>query len=160
MPKSLAILLATLPIVSLEAQSTIDAATAMNMINGCAAHAKSKGQSHAIAVVDAGGHQVATWRMDGNAPGIMEFALQKAAAVAYWRFSTEQMETSAKATPGFANAPRVVTVPGGLPVFSKDGATFLGAVGVSGEAAQDDVACARAAVTSAGLSLAPSPRSK
>jgi len=153
MRRYLVIFLAALPIVSAGAQSTIDAATAMSMLSGCAVHAKAKRQSHAIAIVDAGGHQVATWRMDGNGPGIMEFAVQKAVAVAHWRFSTEQMEASAKSTPGFANAPHVVTVPGGIPVFSKDGMTFLGAVGVSGEAAQDDVACARAAVTAAGLSL-------
>jgi len=155
MPKSWLFLFALIPFTSLRAQSTIDAAAAMKMINACAAHAKSKNQSEAIAVVDAGGHQIATWRMDGNGPGIMEFALQKAVAVAHWHFSTAQMETSARSTPGFATAPHVVTVPGGIPVFSKDGMTFLGAVGVSGEAPQDDVACAEAAVTAAGFVFKP-----
>lgn len=91
--------------------------------------------------------------MDGNTSGVTEFAMQKAAAVAHWRFATAQMEAAAKATPGFANAPRVVTVPGGVPVYSADGTTFLGAVGVSGEAAQDDAACGEAAVNAAGLSV-------
>ena len=134
-----------------EAQGSIDAKTASKMIDGCVAHSTAKIQSHAIAIYDAGGHAIALLRMDGNSPGVTDFAMQKAAAVAHWRFSTAQMETSAKATPGFANAPRVVTVPGGVPVFSADGTTFLGAVGVSGEAPQDDASCAEAAVKAGGL---------
>jgi uncharacterized protein GlcG (DUF336 family) len=90
--------------------------------------------------------------MDGNPPGVGDFAMQKAAAAAHWRFSTAAMAASVKETPGFANAPLVVTVPGGIPVFSSDGKQFLGAVGVSGEAAQDDAACAEAGVKAAALS--------
>jgi glc operon protein GlcG len=131
--------------------TTIPADVASKIVEGCVAHAKAKGQSHAIAVADNGGHLLAFLRMDGNASGIGDFAVQKAAAVASWRFSTAQMAISAKDTPGFASAPHVVTVPGGLPVFSADG-RFLGAVGVSGEAAQDDVDCAEAGIKAAGLS--------
>ena len=148
-----ALLLMT-PMFDAHAQASLDAPTASRMIEGCVAHSKAKGQSHAIAIYDTGGHPVALLRMDGNASGIMAFAMQKAAAVAHWRFSTAQMETSAKATPGFASAPHVVTVPGGIPVYSTDGKTFIGAVGVSGESAQDDTACAEAAVKAVGLSLA------
>ena len=138
---------------SARAQNAIDAATAQRMIDGCVAHSKTKSQSHAIAVYDAGGHPVAILRMDGNSPGVTDFAIQKAVAVAHWQFSTAQMETSAKATPGFANARNVVTVPGGVPVYSADGKAFIGAVGVSGEAPADDAACAEAAVKAAGLSV-------
>ena len=42
------------------------------------AHSTARSQSHAIAVVDAGGHLVAALRMDGNGYGIMDFALAKA----------------------------------------------------------------------------------
>ena len=150
----LLILLTAAPAVA-EGQASIDAKTASKMIDGCVAHSTAKRQSHAIAVYDAGGQPVALLRMDGNSPGVTDFAMQKAAAAAHWRFSTAQMETSAKSTPGFANAPRVVTVPGGVPVYSADGTSFLGAVGVSGEAAQDDAACAEAAVKAAGLSISP-----
>ena len=135
------------------AQPELTAAAAAKIVDGCAAHAKAKGQSHAIAVHDDGGHPVALLRMDGNAPGIMEFATQKAVAVAHWRFSTVQMAAAAKETPGFADAPHVVTVPGGIPVFSADGQRFIGAVGVSGEAPADDAACAEAGVRAAGLSI-------
>lgn len=143
----------TLPLPSAGAQGRLSAQAASQIIEGCAAHARSKQQSHAIAVYDDGGHAVAFLRMDGNAPGVGDFAMQKAAAVAHWRFSTTNMAAAVKETPGFANAPLVVTVPGGVPVFSKDGKQFLGAVGVSGEAPQDDAACAEAGVKAAGFSV-------
>jgi len=90
--------------------------------------------------------------MDGNAPGITAFAMEKATAVALWHFSTANMAAAAKETPGFGNAPHVVAVPGGIPVFSAEGKQFVGAVGVSGEAPVDDAACAEAGVKAAGLS--------
>ena len=130
---------------------TIDARAAQAIIAGCVAEASGRMQSHAIAVVDSGGHLVAALRMDGNASGIMDFALAKAKAAAAWGFSTAQMLVSAKETPGFANAPHVVTVPGGIPVYSADGKARIGAVGVSGEAPQDDAACAETGVRAAGL---------
>jgi glc operon protein GlcG len=134
------------------AQSDITARVASQIVDGCAAHAKGKGQSHAIAVYDRGGHPVAILRMDGNPPGVTDFAMQKAVAVAHWQFSTANMQTAAKETPGFGSAPSVVTVPGGVPVYSPDGKQFGGAVGVSGEAPNDDAACAEAGVKAAGLS--------
>ena len=136
---------------------SLDAAAARRMVDACVAHARSKGQSQAIAVVDEGGHLVALLRMDGNAPGVTEFAIQKAVAVAYWHFPTAEMENAAKATPGFRDAPRVVTVAGGVPVFAGDGQQFIGAVGVSGEAPSDDADCARAGIEAAGLLAARKP---
>jgi glc operon protein GlcG len=142
-----------LPLRPAAAQLTADAAS--KIVDGCRAHARAKQQSHAIVVVDAGGHPIALLRMDGNAPGVGEFALKKAEAVAAWRFSTADMVAAARDTPGFATAPHVVTVAGGVPVYSADGRDFLGAVGVSGEAAADDAACAEAGIRSAGLQPAP-----
>lgn len=141
-------------VAGIEAQTpaaTLNAATATSIIEGCASHSRGRNQSHAIAVYDAGGHPIALLRMDGNSAGATEFAMQKAAAVAHWQFSTAEMAGAAQATSGFANAPRVVTVAGGVPVFSADGRTFLGAVGVSGEAPEVDAACAEAGILAAGL---------
>jgi glc operon protein GlcG len=140
------------------APTKLTADTASQIINGCVQHAKAKGQSHAIAVVDAGGHLLAFLRMDGNPSGIGDFALEKAKSVASWQFSTAQMQLSAQDTPGFANAPHVVTVPGGLPAFSANG-EFLGAVGASGEAPSDDASCVEAGITSAGFLTARPRRS-
>jgi len=133
------------------AQAALDARGAQAIVNGCAAHASSKMQSEAIAVVDTGGHLIATLRMDGNSSGIMDFAVAKAEAAAAWGFSTGQMVDAAKGTPGFANAPHVVTVPGGVPVFSADGKVRIGAVGASGEEPADDAECVEAGVRAAGL---------
>lgn len=135
-----------------DAQGTmLDARLAQAIVAGCATHAAAKKQSHAIAVVDTGGKLIAALRMDGNGWGIMEFSLAKAEAVAAWGFGTAQMAEAARNTPGFANAPRVVTVAGGVPVYSTDGKNRIGAVGVSGEAPQDDAACATAGIAAAGL---------
>jgi glc operon protein GlcG len=131
--------------------ASVDARAAEAIVAGCAAHAAVKRQSHAIAVVDLGGHVVASLRMDGNSYGIADFALAKARAAAAWGFSTAQMAASAAATPGFGDAPHVVTVAGGLPIFSADGMERIGAVGVSGEAPADDAACAEAGIKAAAL---------
>ena len=139
------------------AAAQLDAATAQAIVAGCAAHATAKNQSHAIAVVDSGGQLVTALRMDGNGYGIMDFALAKARAVAAWGFPTSGMVEAAKGTPGFASAPHVVTVGGGVPVFSADGRTRIGGVGVSGEAPEDDAACAAAGIAAAGLQSARAP---
>jgi len=132
-------------------QTMLDARTAQAIVAGCAAHATAKKQGHAIAVVDLGGPLVAALRMDGNGSGIMDFSIAKAKAVVAWGFSTAQMVEAAKGTPGFAQAPHVVTVAGGVPIFSADGKTRLGGAGASGEAPADDAACAAAGITAAGL---------
>ena len=137
--------------VQAQTSQMLDARAAEAIVHGCAAHAIAKKQSEAIVVVDTGGHVVAALRMDGNGSGIFDFALAKAAAAAAWGFSTAQMAENAKGTPGFANAPHVVTVPGGVPVFSADGKVRIGAVGVSGEAPPDDAECAAAGIKAAGL---------
>jgi len=137
--------------VQAQTSQMLDARAAEAIVHGCAAHAIAKKQSEAIVVVDTGGHVVAALRMDGNGSGIFDFALAKAEAAAAWGFSTAQMVENAKGTPGFANAPHVVTVPGGVPVFSADGKVRIGAVGVSGEAPVDDAECAEAGIKAAGL---------
>ncbi len=106
-------------------------------------------------MVDAGGQLVAALRMDGNGYGIMDFALAKARASAAWGGATAGLAEGAREVPGFAAAPHVVTVAGGIPVFSADGRERIGAVGVSGEAPADDAACAEAGIAAAGLQVAP-----
>ncbi|MGQ0560026.1 MAG: heme-binding protein [Sphingosinicella sp.] len=124
---------------------------AQAIIAGCARHAAARNQSHAIVVVDPGGHEVAALRRDGNGHGVMAFARAKAEAAAAWGFATGQMAEGARETPGFAAAPCVVTVGGCIPIWSADGRQRIGAVGVSGEAPTDDTACAEAGIAAAGL---------
>jgi uncharacterized protein GlcG (DUF336 family) len=130
---------------------SLDARAAQAIVAGCVAESSRRMQSHAIVVVDTGGHVVASHLIDGNGSGIFDFALAKAEAAAAWGFSTAEMLDAAKGTPGFASAPHVVTVPGGVPVWSADGKARIGAVGVSGEAPADDAGCAEAGVKAAGL---------
>jgi uncharacterized protein GlcG (DUF336 family) len=136
---------------SAQSPSQLDARAAQAIVAGCVAHATARSQSHAIAVLDGGGHLVAALRMDGNGYGIMAFAMVKAKAVAAWGFPTANMAAAARETPGFGAAPHVVTVADGVPVFSADGRARIGAVGVSGEAPADDAACAEAGISAAGL---------
>jgi len=131
--------------------ATLDAKSAQAIVTGCATHATAKKLSHAIVVVDQGGNMVAALRMDGNGSGIFDFSKAKAEAAAAWGFSTAQMLEASRGTPGFDRAPKVVIVPGGVPVFSADGKSRIGAVGVSGEAPADDAACAEAGIAAAGL---------
>ena len=140
------------------ASQRISAESAQAIIDGCIARDAASGQSHSIAVMDTGGQLVAALRMDRSSAGATEFAIDKARAAALWGFATSGMEEGARDTPGFANAPGVVTVPGGVPVYSADGAARLGAVGASGEAPADDVACAVAGIDAAGLRSSPAPR--
>lgn len=144
------LMLVSVPAIA-QTASTLDARAAEAIVHGCATHAIAKKQSHAIVVVDTGGHVVAALRMDGNGSGIFDFALAKAKASAAWGSSTAQMLESARGTPGFERAPHVVIVPGGVPVFGGDGKARIGAVGVSGEAPADDAACAEAGIRAAGL---------
>lgn len=139
-----------------QAPAMLGAKAAQAIVAGCVAQATPKMQSHAIAVVDTGGHLVAALRMDGNGSGMMDFAIAKAEAAAAWGFSTAQMVEGAKGTPGFASAPHVVTVAGGLPIYSADGKVRIGAAGASGEAPEDDAACVEAGIKAAGLRSAHS----
>ena len=77
------IALLTAPAVAQPA-TALDARAAQAIVAGCVAHSTTKQQSHAIAVVDSGGHLVAALRMDGNGSGIFDFALAKAQAAAAW----------------------------------------------------------------------------
>jgi glc operon protein GlcG len=46
----------------------LTAALAEAIVAGCRTHSAARRQSHAVAVVDPGGHLVAALRMDGNRP--------------------------------------------------------------------------------------------
>jgi uncharacterized protein GlcG (DUF336 family) len=113
------------------------------------AEAERIGVAVSVAVVDAGGVLRAFARMDGAEIAGEVLAVDKAyTAVAH---RTPTAELGALAQPGRelfglqANGRgRYVMFGGGLPVVDGDG-NVVGAVGVSGAAVADDVACAEAA---------------
>ena len=129
----------------------LDSRAAQAVIAGCVAHADKAKNAQAVVVVDLGGRLIASLRMDRVSFGKMDFAEAKAVAAAAWGFDTAGQAEGAKDFPGFARAPFVQTVPGGLPIWSADGKVRLGAVGVSGAAPADDVGCAEAGILAAGL---------
>jgi uncharacterized protein GlcG (DUF336 family) len=136
----------------------LTAESAETIVQACKRHAKAGSRNHAIAVVDSGGNLVAALRMDGTTPGVMAFATEKARAAAMWGFPTSGMEQAAKNLPGFADAPYVVALGGGVPIYSADGQTLLGGVGTSGASAADDAACGEAGIKEAGLAASrPAP---
>jgi glc operon protein GlcG len=135
-----------------ELRPVLTAASAQTIVATCAAMAAEKGWNLSIAVMDNGGNLAAFLRMDKTSQASAEVALWKAGGSATFGWPTKQMAERVATSPGFAHVPRVVPVEGGVPIFTADGKVLLGGVGVSGTAAVDDAACARAGVLKAGLS--------
>ncbi len=113
------------------------------------AEAERIGVTVSLAVVDAGGVLRAFARMDGAEIAGEALAVDKAYTAVAHRTSTAEL--GALAQPGGelfglqANGRgRYVMFGGGLPVTDGDG-VVVGAVGVSGAAVAEDVACAHAA---------------
>jgi glc operon protein GlcG len=113
-----------------------------------------EGLAVAAAVVDRGGHIVASARMDGSPLGAMVLAVDKAYTAVLWQMPTGEFMESTQpggADWGFTSTSggRIVVYAGGLPLFAGDG--LIGAVGVSGGTGEQDEACAKAAMATAGL---------
>jgi glc operon protein GlcG len=108
----------------------------------------------AAAVVDPGGHVIASARMDGAALGAMKLAVDKAYTAVLWQTPTGYFMSSTQ--PGgedwgfnTTSDGRVVVYAGGLPVF--DGGELCGGLGVSGGTGAQDEACAARALAALGL---------
>ena len=107
-----------------------------------------------VAVVDDGAHLVALARMDGANPMSPAIAQGKAVGAALFRRDGAWLLSTANDRQAFWNAVKdldgkdIVPGPGSLPI-TRDGAV-IGAIGVSGAAPNEDLACAEAAVASIG----------
>lgn len=113
--------------------------------DGCLAFAREKKFDMAIAVHDEAGRLLTFARMDGASTAVSDVAVWKSRSAATYRFATA--ETAKWNAP---NMPAIATIGGGVAVFSARGEA-LGAIGVSGAAAEDDIACAEAGIRAAGL---------
>ncbi|WP_086824284.1 heme-binding protein [Streptomyces sp. NRRL B-24572] len=100
-----------------------------------------------LAVVDAGGHLLHFARMDGALLGSIDLALRKARTAALFRAPSSVLGgLSAPGGPCYGiewTNDGLVSIGGGLPITDPAG-RFLGAVGVSGGTAEQDVLIARA----------------
>jgi uncharacterized protein GlcG (DUF336 family) len=113
--------------------------------------AERQGLALSFAVVDAGGHLIASQRMDG-APWITaEVSLGKAWTAAAWRTPSAAQGDKMKELHAFSAAISTATqgrfTPqiGGLPIL--DGDEVVGAMGASGASGAEDEAVVRAALS-------------
>lgn len=111
----------------------------------------------AVMVLDSGGHPVVYAREDGASLFRFDIARAKAMGALGFGADTREMAARAAANPTFFNSIAVATQgavafsAGGVLIRSPGG-DLLGAVGVSGDTADIDEACAVAGVEAAGLS--------
>ncbi len=132
----------------------VSLALAERVLAGVRDAAGRRGLKVGAAILDRGGQLVSAARMDGAEIWSMPLALDKAyTAVAVgepthrWTASTQPRESDW----GFNTTlgGRIVVIAGGMPIIH-DGAV-IGGVGVSGDAATKDRACAEDGLRSAGL---------
>jgi uncharacterized protein GlcG (DUF336 family) len=128
----------------------VDLALAARMTQTALDHAEQLGALVSAAVVDAGGHLVHFQRMDRAEIAGPTLAVDKAFTAVAHRISTAEL--GPLTAPGAAlwglqsnGGGRYVVFAGGLPCW-RDGVVVAG-VGVSGGTADQDAACARAAVS-------------
>jgi uncharacterized protein GlcG (DUF336 family) len=118
-----------------------------------------------VAVLDAGGHLVAFKREDGSGILRYEIAYGKAWGALGMGFGSRTLFERAANTPQFFNAlygasgGRMVANPGGVLIRDAD-SDVIGAVGISGDTADNDEACAIAGIKAAGLTADPGGQKK
>lgn len=111
----------------------------------------------AVVVLDAGGHVKAFEREDGASPGRFGIAHGKAYGAVMLGIGGAAQKARADDQAYFMIAMnglfdgKVVPVPGGVLVQDKKGA-IIGAVGVTGDVSENDVAAAMAGIEAAGFS--------
>ncbi len=119
-----------------------------------------KFQPLSVAVLDAGGHLVAFKREDKS--GILRFdiAFGKAWGALGMGLGSRTLAERAANTPQFftmlaaVSGGRMVTNPAGVLIRDADG-DIIGAVGISGDTADNDEICAIAGIEAAGLKADP-----
>jgi len=130
----------------------MDLADAEKLIAAAQEKARSINVKVTVAVVDDGAHLVALARMDGANPMSPMIATGKAVGAAMFRRDGAWLLSAANDRPAFWGAVKgmagrdMVPGPGSLPI-TRNGAV-IGAIGVSGAAPNEDLACAEAAISS------------
>lgn len=100
-----------------------------------------------IAIVDDGGHLLASLRLDDAAPISAYIAIEKARTAALARRESKQYEDMVNAgRTAFLSAPLVTSLEGAVPLLA-DG-QVVGAIGVSGVKAEQDAQIAKAGAQS------------
>lgn len=133
---------------------------ARTMIRKAFEHARGAEMNPLAAVVlDAGGNMIAFEREDGASPGRFDIARAKAYGAVMLDMPGSAQMARAEAQSYFVACANgalgggLVPVPGGVLVKDSKGVT-IGAVGVSGDASDNDAAAARAGIEATGLAAA------
>ena len=115
-------------------------------VAACVAMARDANASVAVVVIDRADQIIAAARIDEVLPAAYEGAHLKAYSALNFYQPSGDIGPIMEAIPAFKDIPRIVTIPGGQPVFSSNGA-LVGAVGVAGfPDAQPDADCAQRVV--------------
>lgn len=133
--------------------TAIGSGLAGRLVEHALAYAAAQGWNIAAVVADPAGLLIAARRMDLASGPILDFATDKAFTAANARRSTlahfQRMDASPSLRLGLTNRPRILVWGGGLPIWHQGG--VVGAIGVSGAAESEDIACAEAALRAEGL---------
>jgi len=107
-----------------------------------------------VAVLDSGGHLVALDRQDGASSYRIDIAVAKAEGCIGMGMGGRAIAARAAKVPAFYAAVNqlqpILPLPGGVLIRAADG-NLLGAVGISGDTADNDERCAVAAIVATGL---------
>ncbi len=135
--------------------------TARTIIRGALEKGQQMGLNPlSVAVLDAGGHLLAFERQDGASPGRFGIAQGKAYGAVMLGMGGKAQMARAEQQAYFMTAMngvfggQVVPVPGGV-LLRDDAGHIIGAVGVTGDASDNDEAAAVAGATQAGLVAEP-----
>jgi uncharacterized protein GlcG (DUF336 family) len=127
---------------------TVGTETAQKAVAGAVEHATALGIAVCVAVVDRSGHLVAFLRMDGSPLLSTRLAEDKAYTAVSFGLPTDRWWDVIREEPalvhGLPATDRFVVFGGGVPI--EDAGQVVGAVGVSGGTAAQDVAVAEGAV--------------
>lgn len=131
----------------------IDTTAAHAAVAAAVEHARSLGIAINVAVVDGSGTLMAFLRMNGAFLHSIDIAIDKAYTAASFGFPTSKwggvIGDDELLRIGLNQRKRLVLFGGGLPLCEHD--RRIGGIGVSGGSAEQDEACARAALVALGL---------
>jgi uncharacterized protein GlcG (DUF336 family) len=132
--------------------SDITAAQARAIVDAARAKATDIKTKMNIAVVDAGGNLKAFLRMDGAWLGSIDIAQKKAKTARYFDMPTGEIGKLSQPGGSLYNIEHsnngLITFPGGIPIRNVAG-DVIGAIGVSGDAVENDHIVAQAGVDGA-----------
>ena len=134
--------------------SNVNADTALKLVTSAVEKARELGVEITVCVVDSYGFTMAQLCTDNARFQTKDFAYNKAYTAAAMRSDTTEWYNKVKSNEqvlqGLTNREsRFMLFPGGIPLTHKG--DFIGAIGISGGSAEEDIAIANHALSASGL---------